>query len=56
MKPSQKAKPNQAVQNQEYGYDEIQQPGHDQDQNTGNKRHDRRYVGDGQGHLKKAPL
>src|SRR5215510_11224694 len=52
VKPLQEAKANQAVKNQEYRYDEIEEPRHDQDQNAGNERHDRRDMGDGQGHLK----
>jgi hypothetical protein len=52
MEPFQKAEADQAVEDQEDGYDEIQEPRHDQDQNAGNERHDWRDMGDGQGHLK----
>ena len=52
MEPFQEAEADQAIKNQEYSYDEVEEPRHDQDQNAGNERHDRRDMGDGQGHLK----
>ena len=52
MQPSQQSETQQAVENQEQRYDVVEEARHDQDQSARNERHDRRDVGDRQGHLK----
>jgi hypothetical protein len=52
MEPLQEPKSDQAIENQENSYDEVEQSRHYQDQSARNERHDWRDVGDGQGHLK----
>lgn len=50
MKPPQEPEPDQAVENQEDRYHEIEQPRHDQDQEARENGQDRRDMGNGEGH------
>jgi len=50
MKWSDAAETDEADQNQIDGNDIVQKPWHDQDQNAGNERHQRRDMGNGQRH------
>jgi len=53
VQPLQQSETQQAVENQERRYDEVEESRHDQDQNARDERHDRRDVGDRQKvHLK----
>ena len=53
VKPLQQSETQQAVENQERRYDEVEESWHDQDQTARNEGHDRRDVGDRQKvHLK----
>ena len=53
MKPPQKPEADQAVENEEDRDHEIKQPRHDQNQQPSDNGHDRRNVGDGEGHLER---
>ena len=51
VEPLQQSETDQAVEDEEYCDDQIEEPRHDQNQQTREKRDDGCDVGDGQGHL-----